>query len=73
MAIVVRRQQIDFRNITLEKLTEKVKESAAWLKDYLTAIKHGQLHPFTPMERKAREATRNEPWYTSPFLTKSDR
>jgi hypothetical protein len=62
MAIVVRRQQIDFRNITLEKLTEKVKESAAWLKDYLTAIKHGQLHPFTPMERKAREATRNEPW-----------
>jgi hypothetical protein len=63
MAIVVRRQQVDFRSVTLERLSEKIRESTAWLKDYITAIKHGQLHPFTPMERKAREATRNEPWY----------
>lgn len=39
-----------------------VKDAAAWLRDYLTAIKHGQFHPYTPLERKVREATRNEAW-----------
>ncbi len=37
-------------------------QSISWLRDYVTAIKHGQVHPFTPLERKAREATRNESW-----------
>ncbi|CAD7695412.1 unnamed protein product [Ostreobium quekettii] len=39
-----------------------VRDAANWLRDYLTAIRHGQFHPFTPIERKAREATRNEAW-----------
>ena len=39
-----------------------VKDAATWLRDYLTAIKHGQFHPYTPLERKVREATRNEAW-----------
>ncbi|GMH39165.1 hypothetical protein BSKO_07063 [Bryopsis sp. KO-2023] len=34
----------------------------SWLRDYCTAIKWRRWHPFTPLERKAREATRNEPW-----------
>ena len=37
-------------------------QTAAWLRDYLTAVRHGRWHPYTPMERRAREATRNEPW-----------
>lgn len=36
--------------------------TAAWLRDYITAIKHGQWHPYTPLERRVREATRNEAW-----------
>ena len=40
----------------------KVKEASSWLKDYVTAIKNGQFHPFTPLERLAREATRDQPW-----------
>ena len=40
-----------------------VKDAASWLRDYVTAIKHGQFHPYTPLERKVREATRNEAWY----------
>ena len=33
-----------------------------WMRDYITAIKAGSLHPFTAVERKTREATRREPW-----------
>jgi hypothetical protein len=44
-------------------VVDSAKESYAWLRDYITAIKHGRLHPFTLLERKAREATRNQPWY----------
>ena len=43
------------------------KNLSCWFRDYITAIKHGRLHPFTPLERKTREATRNEPWYLSRF------
>ncbi|GAB4817208.1 hypothetical protein N2152v2_004254 [Parachlorella kessleri] len=38
------------------------KESYEWLRDYVTAIRSGRWHPFTPTERKARAATRNQPW-----------
>jgi hypothetical protein len=37
-------------------------DAYAWLRDYLTAIKAGQVHPFTRVERLAREATRRDPW-----------
>ena len=37
-------------------------DAYAWLRDYVTAIKAGQLHPFTHVERLAREATRRDPW-----------
>jgi hypothetical protein len=33
------------------------------LRDYITAIKHGRIHPFTLTERRVREATRNDGWY----------
>ena len=45
-----------------EVAAEKLKMASAWLRDYITAIKKGNLHPFTTMERKVREATRNEAW-----------
>ena len=32
------------------------------MRDYVTAIKTGQWHPFTSTERKVRAATRNKPW-----------
>lgn len=44
---------------------EKLKTASAWLRDYITAIKKGQMHPFTAMERRVREATRNEAWCAS--------
>ena len=44
-----------------------VKDAASWLRDYVTAIKHGQFHPYTPLERKVREATRNEAWCVGPI------
>lgn len=47
---------------SFEKFFEASKAGAAWLRDYITAIKNGRFHPFTAVERKAREATRNEPW-----------
>jgi hypothetical protein len=37
-------------------------DAYVWLRDYLTAIRSGQLHPFTRVERLAREATRRDPW-----------
>lgn len=40
----------------------KAQQTASWLRDYVTAIKHGRWHPFTTMERRVREATRNEAW-----------
>lgn len=49
--------------LTREGLERLAKQSLSWLRDYLTAIKSGQLHPFTQIERKTREATRDEPWY----------
>lgn len=58
----------DFRRgssgrILHEAAAEKFRIASAWLRDYVTAIKNGHIHPFTSMERKAREATRNEAWY----------
>lgn len=47
---------------SFEKFVEASRAGAAWLRDYITAIKNGRFHPFTAVERKAREATRNEPW-----------
>jgi hypothetical protein len=41
---------------------QATRESYTWLRDYCTAIKYGRLHPFTSVERKAREATRKDPW-----------
>ena len=46
-----------------EYAAEQTKDGVAWLRDYITAIKSGRFHPFTALERKAREATRNEAWY----------
>lgn len=46
-----------------EVAAEKLRVVSAWLRDYITAIKNGHIHPFTSIERKTREATRNEPWY----------
>lgn len=37
-------------------------EAIAWVRDYLRALRHGRLKPFTFTERKARAATRAEPW-----------
>lgn len=37
-------------------------EALAWVRDYLRALRHGRLKPFTFTERKARAATRAEPW-----------
>ncbi|KAG2490744.1 hypothetical protein HYH03_010899 [Edaphochlamys debaryana] len=37
-------------------------DGVVWLRDYVTAIRAGRIHPFTVVERKARSATRNEPW-----------
>ncbi|KAL0033769.1 hypothetical protein WJX77_004657 [Trebouxia sp. C0004] len=45
-----------------EYAMEQTKDSIAWLRDYVTAIKNGRFHPFTALERKTREATRNEAW-----------
>lgn len=60
MALVLRNSRpVPLREYALEQ----TKESIAWLRDYITAIKNGRFHPFTPLERKAREATRNEAWY----------
>eukprot|EP00210_Caulerpa_lentillifera_P004338 g4137.t1 len=44
------------------------KEIRYWFRDYITAIRHGRFHPFTPLERRVREATRNEPWGPSGTL-----
>lgn len=46
-----------------EAAVQYAKNLSCWFRDYITAIKHGRLHPFTPLERKVREATRNEPWW----------
>lgn len=58
MALNSQGKSVDLREYTLAAY----KEGTAWLRDYVTAIKNGQLHPYTKLERKAREATRNEPW-----------
>ena len=58
MALIAYSRQIDLKEYTVAAY----KESIEWLRDYITAIKQGKLHPFTKLERKAREATRNEPW-----------
>ncbi|KAK9829298.1 hypothetical protein WJX72_005017 [[Myrmecia] bisecta] len=59
MAIVVRQNRpLNLKDVAVVQ----AKDAVAWLRDYITAIKHGQLHPYTPLERKAREATRNEAW-----------
>jgi hypothetical protein len=44
------------------RILQATRESYTWLRDYCTAIKYGRLHPFTSVERKAREATRKDPW-----------
>ena len=51
-----------------EYAVEQTKDGVAWLRDYITAIKSGRFHPFTALERKAREATRNEAWWAHVWL-----
>ena len=51
-------RQLDIKVLTVQK----VREASAWVRDYVTAIKNGHFHPFTPLERLTREATRDEPW-----------
>ena len=46
----------------LDALHDACGDAARWLRDYLTAVRSGQLHPFSIVERKAREATRRDPW-----------
>ena len=46
----------------LDALSDAAGEVARWLRDYLTAVRSGRLHPFSIVERKAREATRRDPW-----------
>ena len=46
-----------------EVAAKKLRNISAWLRDYITAIKNGQVHPYSQIERKTREATRNEAWY----------
>ena len=59
MALALRNNRpVAFREYAMEQ----TKDSIAWLRDYVTAIKNGRFHPFTVLERKAREATRNEAW-----------
>jgi hypothetical protein len=58
MALMAYSRQLDIKEVTVAAY----KESIEWLRDYITAIKQGKLHPFTKLERRAREATRNEPW-----------
>ncbi len=58
MTLVPHGKVLDLKDYTMSAC----KEGASWLRDYITAIKSGQYHPFTKLERKAREATRNEPW-----------
>ncbi|CAL8468807.1 g8348 [Coccomyxa elongata] len=58
MTLVAHGKVLDLKDYTVSAC----KEGASWLRDYITAIKSGQYHPFTKLERKAREATRNEPW-----------
>lgn len=64
MTLVSQGKGLDLKDYTVSAC----KEGASWLRDYITAIKSGQYHPFTKMERKAREATRNEPWWVHSFL-----
>jgi hypothetical protein len=40
----------------------KLKRAAEWMKDYLSAVREGRLHPYTGVERKARAATKDIPW-----------
>ncbi|KAK9865406.1 hypothetical protein WJX84_000313 [Apatococcus fuscideae] len=60
MALLATRQRSQLGVPELAK--HYTKDAACWFRDYLTAIKHGRWHPFTNLERKVREATRNEPW-----------
>ncbi|GLC33495.1 hypothetical protein PLESTB_000081200 [Pleodorina starrii] len=39
-----------------------IMDAALWLRDYVTAIRNGRVHPFSVVERKARTATRNQTW-----------
>lgn len=51
--------------VSLSAGTPKAKtteEAAEWIRDYLRALRHGRLKPFTFVERKARAATRAEKW-----------
>ena len=64
MTLSLQTKSVDLKEYTLAVY----KESAAWLRDYVTAIKNGQLHPYTKLERKTREATRNEPWCASDVI-----
>ncbi|GAX83972.1 hypothetical protein CEUSTIGMA_g11396.t1 [Chlamydomonas eustigma] len=41
---------------------QAAKEFAAWILDYILAIKNGRLHPFTATERLSREATSSKAW-----------
>lgn len=53
---------MDLAKKTPEVVVNGVVESYRWVRDLYTAVKHGQYRPYSPLERKVREATRNEPW-----------
>ncbi|MEW5307626.1 MAG: hypothetical protein WDW36_010005 [Sanguina aurantia] len=41
---------------------ERIASTMAYLKDYVSSIKAGRSHIYSPVERICRAATRNEPW-----------
>lgn len=53
---------MDLAKKTPDLVVTGVVEGYRWVRDLYTAVKHGQYRPYSPLERKVREATRNEPW-----------
>eukprot|EP00976_Prorocentrum_cordatum_P018905 383234-Prorocentrum_minimum.AAC.2 len=49
--------------INLVKPKLKLQPALLTSADYVTAITHGRVTPFSKPERLARIATRNEPWW----------
>ena len=42
--------------------SRKAEQLKAWVRDYVQAVREGHVHPFSLLERRARAATRDEPW-----------
>lgn len=45
------------------QVATRAQQTASWLREYVTAIKHGRWHSSASMTRRVWEATRNEPWW----------